>query len=290
MSSHLPNDQRPLPHAGRPRGDAWRSLVAEGIEWEGQVLLGSEDKPLSARLIITSQRLAFARGGEVVLDIARWWLKRAPFLSGNGAINLRIETGSGHRDRLSFQSRDGRPAATDIVTLLTYGKEALPEAPLDPIYTDLPKRNPPRRTVEQERHPDESKSTRHQLADDHTYSSSVIDATTLQVLDTTDFPPVTETQSPSTSRINTAEGGRGSSEPITISTLGNQTHRSGEWSLLPIPSTRFPVGQREQGWLGIPALRIDRPYRPGSRIRFQRAAGFVPVCQSRQVDHRATDR
>ena len=31
------NDQRPIPHAGRPRGEAWRELQREGIEWEGQV-------------------------------------------------------------------------------------------------------------------------------------------------------------------------------------------------------------------------------------------------------------
>ena len=114
MSSSPPNDQRPIPHAGRPRGEAWRELHREGVEWEGQVLIGSDEHVLSARLIVTSQRLAFARGGEVVLDIARWWLKRPPYLSGNGAVNLRIETGSGHRDRLQFMTRDGRQAATEL--------------------------------------------------------------------------------------------------------------------------------------------------------------------------------
>ena len=103
--SSPPNDQKPIPHAGRPRGEAWRALQREGIEWEGQVLIGADEHVLSARLIITAQRLAFARGGEVVLDIARWWLKRPPFLSGNGAVNLRIETGSGSRDRLQFTAR-----------------------------------------------------------------------------------------------------------------------------------------------------------------------------------------
>lgn len=234
MSSQSPIDPKPLPHAGRPRGDAWRALVAEGIEWEGQVLLGSEDHPLSARLIITSQRLAFAKGGEVVLDIARWWLKRPPFLSGNGAVNLRIETGSGHRDRLSFMARDGRPASSDIVTLLTHGKQALPSAPLEPVYTEVPRRSSPARS---EPEPVEPEPRTKPLVDDgHIYAESVIDATTLQVLDTTDFPPVTETQTPSTHRGSTAGAGAMAGEPITISTLGNQTHRSGDWALNPIPS------------------------------------------------------
>jgi hypothetical protein len=238
--SSPPNDQRPIPHAGRPRGEAWRELQREGIEWEGQVLIGSDEHVLSARLIVTSQRLAFARGGEVVLDIVRWWLKRPPFLSGNGAVNLRIETNSGHRDRLQFMPRDGRQSGTDLVTLLTHGKQALPSVPLEPVFDEVPIRRPERTRAYQyepdlTREPDPEPEP-FRLSDEHTYTPEVIDATTLQVLDTTDFPPVLETQTPSTHHGSVVEGGRVSGDPITISTLANQTHRAGDWSLTPIPA------------------------------------------------------
>ncbi|MDQ2683232.1 MAG: hypothetical protein M3Y37_06865, partial [Chloroflexota bacterium] len=222
--------------------------MAEGIEWEGQVLLGSLEHPLSARLIVTSQRLAFARGGEVVLDIARWWLKRPPFMNGDGGINLRIETGSGQRERLTFHARDGRPAASDIVTLLTHGKQALPSPQLDPVYTDVPKRRATRYEPEpaHDEPAERARPMKRAIEDDeYVYSSDVIDATTLQVLDVTDFPPVTETQTPSTQRGTISSGALG--DPITISTLGNQTHRSGEWSLAPM--TSMPTGRTgKAGW------------------------------------------
>jgi endonuclease YncB( thermonuclease family) len=239
--SSPPNEPRPIPHAGRPRGEAWRELQREGIEWEGQVLIGADEHVLSARLIITSKRLAFARGGDVVLDIARWWLKRPPYLSGNGAINIRIETGSGHRDRFQFSARDGREGATDIVTLLSHGKQALPSAPLDTVFTDVPPRRPSRAAMPS---PDLTQEIEPpKLPDEHRYAADVIDATTLQVLDTTDFPPVTETQTPSTHLDSAADAGRPAGDPILISTLANQTHRSGEWSLNPIPSLSPRTGR-----------------------------------------------
>jgi endonuclease YncB( thermonuclease family) len=238
-----PNEPRPIPHAGRPRGEAWRELQREDIEWEGQVLIGADEHVLSARLIITSKRLAFARGGEVVLDISRWWLKRPPYLSGNGAINLRIETGAGQRDRLQFTARDGREAATDIVTLLTHGRQALPSAPLDSVFTNVPPRRASRTVSPGPDLTQEPAAASPRLADEHKYTADVIDATTLQVLGTTDFPPVTETQTPSTHLDSTADAGRLASDPILISTLANQSHRSGEWSLNPIPSLSPRTGR-----------------------------------------------
>ena len=251
--SSPPNDQRPIPHAGRPRGEAWRELQREGIEWEGQVLIGSDEHVLSARLIVTSQRLAFARGGEVVLDIARWWLKRPPFLSGNGAVNLRIESSSGHRDRLQFKARDGRQAATDLMTLLIHGKQALPSVPMEPVFDEVPIRRSERQRAYQyepdlTREP-EPEPEPFRLSDEHKYTPEVIDATTLQVLDTTDFPPVLETQTPSTHHGSVVEGGRVSGDPITISTLANQTHRAGDWSLTPIPAlVPRSVKGNKAGW------------------------------------------
>lgn len=231
MSSQPPNEPRAIPHAGRPRGAAWRALQAEGIEWEGQVLLGAADRALSARLIVTTERLAFARGGDVVLDIDRRWLRQAPYLSGNGAVNLRIETGNGQRDRLQFSARDGRQVATDFVNLMVNGPDDIEPPDYEPQFNRVPERRRSALPADPS-FPTELVAT----PLEHTYTSDVIDATTLQVLDPTDFPPVTEAASPSTNRANAPEGGRGSSDPITISTLGNQAHRAGEWSLNPIPA------------------------------------------------------
>ena len=246
-SEQPPNERRAAPHAGRPRGAAWRELQAEGIEWEGQILIGEEEEHgLSARLIITSQRLAFARGGEVVLGIERSWLKREPYLSGNGAVNLRIETPSGHRERLPFIARDGRLAATDIVMILTEGAAALPVAPLDPVFTEVPERSASRRRPAQDSISEPASPPRR---DDHKYAADLIDASTLQILDPTDFPPVTEASAPSTNRDNQPNGGRYSAEAITISTLGNQHHRQGEWTLDPL-RTATPTSSRgnRAGW------------------------------------------
>ncbi|HRA47001.1 MAG TPA: hypothetical protein PK819_02910, partial [Thermomicrobiales bacterium] len=244
MSSQTPNEPRALPHAGRPRGAAWRALQAEGIEWEAQVLIGSGEKTLSARLVVTTERLAFARGGDVVLDIDRRWLTRPPYLNGDGTINLAIDTGSGHRERLQFGARDGRAIATDFVNLLTHGPEAIAEAPMEARFSRVPERKrsslPADPAFPTELVP---------AAGEHTYSRDVIDATTMQVLDPTDFPPLTEAASPTTNLRNAPEGGRGSSDPITISTLANQNHRSGQWSLAPMANT-VPATQgiSRAGW------------------------------------------
>ena len=245
MSSQPPTEPRAIPHAGRPRGAAWRALQSEGIEWEAQVLIGTDERALSARLIVTEERLAFARGGEVVLDIPRSWIAQAPYLSGNGAINLRIQTTNGHRDKLQFVARDGRTVATDFVNLLTYGPDTLDVPDYEPQYNRVPER---RRSALP---PDPSFETElvKPLPDDHRYSSSVIDASTMQTLDQMDLPPVTEAASPSTNLRNAPDGGRGSAEPITISTLANQTHRAGEWSLHPIPTMAANSGKISRtGW------------------------------------------
>src|SRR5919112_688165 len=44
---------RDVPPVGRPRGAIWRSLQADGVVWEGQVLLVGDDVDLAARMIVT---------------------------------------------------------------------------------------------------------------------------------------------------------------------------------------------------------------------------------------------
>jgi endonuclease YncB( thermonuclease family) len=111
---------------------------------------------------------------------------------------------------------------------------------MEPVFDEVPIRRP-ERTRAYQYEPDltrepEPEPEPFRLSDEHTYTPEVIDATTLQVLDTTDFPPVLETQTPSTHHGSVVEGGRMSGDPITISTLANQTHRAGDWSLTPIPA------------------------------------------------------
>ena len=61
----------PAPEIRRPRGSAWRRLEAEGVVWEGQVVLIGEEVDLAARLIVTRRRVAFVREGSVVLTPVR---------------------------------------------------------------------------------------------------------------------------------------------------------------------------------------------------------------------------
>ena len=72
---------RDVPPVGRPRGAAWRSLQADGVVWEGQVVLVGADVDLAARMIVTHRRVAFVRGGEIVLEIPRDWLRPEPVVT-----------------------------------------------------------------------------------------------------------------------------------------------------------------------------------------------------------------
>ena len=60
---------RDVPPVSRPRGAVWRSLQADGVVWEGQVLLVGDDVDLAARMIVTYRRVVFVRGGEVGLEM-----------------------------------------------------------------------------------------------------------------------------------------------------------------------------------------------------------------------------
>src|SRR5215204_2208510 len=77
-----------VPPVGRPRGAIWRSLQADGVVWEGQVLLVGDDVDLASRMIVTHRRVAFVRGGEVVLEMPRGWLRPEPVLRRDGVLEL----------------------------------------------------------------------------------------------------------------------------------------------------------------------------------------------------------
>lgn len=109
-----------MPAVGRPRGAAWRALHTEGIVWEGQVLIVGDETDLAARLVVTHQRLAFARGGAVALDIERGWLRPPPALNADGTILLLVTLPDERSpEPIRLLVPEGRRAAAHLVSLLS---------------------------------------------------------------------------------------------------------------------------------------------------------------------------
>ena len=116
---------RDVPTVGRPRGAVWRSLQADGVVWEGQVLLVGDDVDLAARMIVTHRRVVFVRGGDVVLDIPRAWLRQEPVMRRGGVLDIFVTApGSNVFDEpmtVSIRMREGHPAAGHIIAMLAPG-------------------------------------------------------------------------------------------------------------------------------------------------------------------------
>jgi endonuclease YncB( thermonuclease family) len=117
--------KRDVPPVGRPRGAAWRSLQADGVVWEGQVLLVGADADLAARMIVTHRRVAFVRGGEIVLEIPRDWLRPEPVVRRDGVLELFVLTpGSDlfeEPESFPIRMREGHAAAGHIIAMLAPG-------------------------------------------------------------------------------------------------------------------------------------------------------------------------
>ncbi len=111
-----------VPPVSRPRGAVWRSLQADGVVWEGQVLLVGDDVDLAARMIVTNRRVVFARGGEVVLEMPRAWLRPEPVLRRDGILELFVAMPGGNLFdepmRVPLRMREGHPAAGHIIAML----------------------------------------------------------------------------------------------------------------------------------------------------------------------------
>jgi endonuclease YncB( thermonuclease family) len=107
------------PLVGRPRGAAGRKLQADGIVWEGQVLLLGAEVDLAARVIVTQHRLAFSRGGAIILDVPRAWLHPSPVVRSDGSLLLSITAdGDVEADLIAVRMRDGHPATFHLLDLL----------------------------------------------------------------------------------------------------------------------------------------------------------------------------
>ena len=113
---------RDVPPVGRPRGAVWRSLQADGVVWEGQVLLVGDDVDLAARMVVTNRRVVFVRGGEVVLEMPRGWLRPEPVLRRDGVLELFVAMPGGNLFdeplRVPLRMREGHPAAGHIIAML----------------------------------------------------------------------------------------------------------------------------------------------------------------------------
>ncbi|MDQ3043542.1 MAG: hypothetical protein M3R06_00100 [Chloroflexota bacterium] len=127
------------PSVGRPRGAAWRGLNADGIVWEGQVLVVGAETDLAARLIITNDRFVLARGGAIALESRRAWLRPVPRLEEGDLFRVVITPtdGSGDAVDLLLQAREGRRAAAHVVSLLA-------GAGIRPVAAGTPVTPPPR--------------------------------------------------------------------------------------------------------------------------------------------------
>ncbi|HEV2107865.1 MAG TPA: hypothetical protein VGR16_06355 [Thermomicrobiales bacterium] len=146
-------ERRQVPEVRRPRGAAWRSLQREGLVWEGQAFLVGADFDLAARLIVTRERLAVVRGGTIILNAPRSWLRPAPRLLPDGNVMLTIlpedqGEATGQPETLVFRMREGWGDASHLVTLLGGSRRprlpspgaapAVRAAPLMPVEVDDP--------------------------------------------------------------------------------------------------------------------------------------------------------
>ena len=114
--------QSEVPPVGRPRGAVWRALQADGVVWEGQVLLVGDDVDLAARMIVTNRRVVFVRGGELALDMPRSWLRSEPVLRRDGVLDLFVTMPDANLFdeplRVPIRMREGHSAAGHIIAML----------------------------------------------------------------------------------------------------------------------------------------------------------------------------
>lgn len=114
----------PSPEVERPSGAAWSALEADGIRWEGQVLVVGAGTEIPARLILTTRQFVLVNGGEVILDVPRTWLRPGAQLVDDSEIRVFMtpdgaKAGSDETDRLLIRAGAGRRSAAQLVSTLT---------------------------------------------------------------------------------------------------------------------------------------------------------------------------
>jgi endonuclease YncB( thermonuclease family) len=242
------------PAVGRPRGAAWRALYAEGIVWEGQVLIIGHEIDLAARLVVTHQRLAFARGGIVALDVERGWLRPAPSLQDDGSILILVTTPEARTaEPLRIVITEGRRAAAHLVSLLTGAgvrpvsrtqphPTSDPSEPADTSFRPRPRRVEPAEPVAEEPAPTQPN---HVSAYDTWKPASVLPA--LATLDADDFPPLATT--PTQSAAEPDADSTSTVLPVPAPAPGG-VGRNLDWNLRPLPGLE-PRSSRQgrRGWI-----------------------------------------
>lgn len=228
------------PTVGRPRGSIWRALQAEVVIWEGQVLLPGGDVDLAARLIATHQRLAFARGGALALEIPRDWLRPAPALLPDGEILFSISPHYGSEsEKLKIVVRDGRRSAAHLVSLLT-GNGVRPVVPGRPARYDLPRPMPTigesalrRVTAEPVSTPPAPPPARPASKYVEKWEAAGV-LPSISILDMDDFPPISENGG--TAQPAQAVSDDDSGPPIRMLPPANTSRprRDTSWNLEPI--------------------------------------------------------
>ncbi len=129
------------PEVGRPRGSVWRTLVSEGIVWEGPVTIAGDHTDLEARLIVTGQRLVFVRNGIIALDAQRDWLEPAPSMGRNGRVSLAISTPNGNGPiPIQIRVQDGKFGAARLLSRLD-DRPVANRSPFSPQPTRSPGRD-----------------------------------------------------------------------------------------------------------------------------------------------------
>jgi len=132
------------PAVSRPRGAEWRALQADGVVWEGQVLLVGDEVDLAARLVVTHRRLAFVRGGSVALEVPRSWLRPAPRLRSDGTLLLSVSAPGAsifaEPETIPVYPRDGAQATGQLMAMLagSGARRVALEAPGVPAPRALP--------------------------------------------------------------------------------------------------------------------------------------------------------
>src|SRR3954451_3893827 len=119
--------------AGRPRGNAWRTVQNEGLLWDGQVFITDDESDIVAWLAVTNQRFAFFLENRLALDVSRDWLQSSPILEPDGSVMLLVDAeNSGAADPLRLVVHEGRRAAAHLVSLT--GSNARPVRKRLPVY------------------------------------------------------------------------------------------------------------------------------------------------------------
>jgi len=227
-----------LPIVGRPRGSAWRQLHAEGILWEGQILVAGGDTDLAALLIVTNERLALVRGGVVALEIRHDWFYAPPTLRRTGTVGLQVLTpGQRLPESLTFIVREGRLAAAELIDVLTPQERYEPEYPTwnSSMFLDEEPIIPARPAPYERKH---SPAPVDPLPAFPVYAS----------LDDDDFPPIAPPPDP----VPDWSGAPHLAAGATVDPSANVIPRQNDWNLKPLDGMDNRDRRNRRAW----AMRV----------------------------------